>query len=343
MKHPFHVPLYDDKPLWDIWGSMYHLALLGVADELHLFEALESQALSLPELARKLEIGFRAAETVTSVLAGLNFLKKEAGKINLTEQAKIYLLPGSPFYWGALFKSSNMREEHKALRIALKHDGNPFSAYGKSFTDDWTQNSISLETARMFADLMHGMIFAPAVSAVKNEIFSHTTRLLDVGGGAGSFGIAFAYECPQSRATVFDLPPVCKIAQEYIQKFNVNERVDVYPGNFFADLWPRGYDGICFSNIFHDWPPDRCRTLAASAYDALEPGGRIFLHEMLLDDEKFGPLAAACFDLWMFVNFSAQQYSQDELFHVLADAGFEEPGVLSTFGYYSVVHAVKPG
>jgi acyl transferase domain-containing protein/NAD(P)-dependent dehydrogenase (short-subunit alcohol dehydrogenase family)/SAM-dependent methyltransferase len=337
----FQVSAVDDKILWDIWLSMYHLATVSVADEINLFQALETTPLSFAELAKQLGISTRAAETLSGILIGLNLLKKDAGKLSLTPQAEMYLVPSSPFYWGELLHQVRGRTEHKALLIAVRQDRNPFSVYGR-LSDDWESSSLSLETARKFTSLMHSMIFAPAHNAVKSGLFEPVTRLLDVGGGSGCFGIVFVKAYPGRQAGIFDLPPVCEITKEYLRQFAVEGQVSVHPGNFFKDAWPKGYDGLCFSNIFHDWSPENCKKLARSAYETLEPGGSIFLHEMLLDEDKSGPLTTAFFDLYMFMDFSAQQFTQAELMDMLNEAGFQEPTITQTFGYYSVVSARKP-
>ena len=67
----------------------------------------------------------------------------------------------------------------------------------------------------------------------------------------------------------------------------------------FTDPWPAGYDGIFFSNVFHDWDRASCLHLAKRSYAALPPGGRIFLHEVVLNDTKDGPLVAAAFSMEM--------------------------------------------
>ena len=49
-----------------------------------------------------------------------------------------------------------------------------------------------------------------------------------------------------------------------------------------------GYDALFFSNVWHDWNVRTCQWLAARAFAALPSGGRIMLHEMLLDEDGAG-------------------------------------------------------
>ncbi len=53
---------------------MYRLAAVSVADEIHLFESVGADSLSMSELARKLGISFRATEAMTTILAAFNLL-----------------------------------------------------------------------------------------------------------------------------------------------------------------------------------------------------------------------------------------------------------------------------
>ncbi|RUR18431.1 hypothetical protein ELY21_08200 [Legionella sp. km535] len=56
------LPDVQDKFMWDIWMSMYHLPILTVADELALFEHLIIGSLSLIELAEELRLSCRSIE-----------------------------------------------------------------------------------------------------------------------------------------------------------------------------------------------------------------------------------------------------------------------------------------
>ena len=77
------------------------------------------------------------------------------------------------------------------------------------------------------------------------------------------------------------------------------------------------------------------------SYQALEPGGRILIHEALFDDDKTGPFRIAAFNVAIFWAAGGQQYTGRELSTMLADAGFQETQVTPTSGYYSIVTGRK--
>ena len=172
--------------------------------------------------------------------------------------------------------------------------------------------------------------------------FDGVRRLLDVGGGSGCFSIALAQQRPRLRATVMDLPAMTRLADRYIEDAGVRAQVDTRVVDMFREAWPEGYDAIFMSNIFHDWNQDTCAVLAARSLEALPPGGRILLHEMLLADDGSGPLAAAGFSMMMLAGTQGRQYSFSELARILTDAGFVDPQVTEAHGDFSLVSARKP-
>ena len=96
-----------------------------------------------------------------------------------------------------------------------------------------------------------------------------------------------------------------------------------------------------FSNVFHDWDRASCLHLAKRSFAALPPGGRIFLHEVLLNDTKDGPLVAVAFSMEM-LQLRGKQYSVEELDHLLQEVGFTGTTVTPTYAYYLLVSASKP-
>ena len=68
----------------------------------------------------------------------------------------------------------------------------------------------------------------------------------------------------------------------------------------------------------------------------------MFLHEMLINDEGSGPLAAASFSMIMVAGTKGRQYSFAELAGFLEGAGFADVRAIDSYGYYSLVSGQKP-
>jgi O-methyltransferase len=153
--------------------------------------------------------------------------------------------------------------------------------------------------------------------------------------------ISMAQAHPHLRCTVMELPAMCEVAQTYIAAGEVNGRVDTTAVDMFRQPWPRGYDAVFFSNIWHDWNFKTCRFLADRTFEILPPGGRIMLHEMLLNDDGSGPATAAAFSMLMLLGTQGQQFTFGELKGILEDAGFSGIVVRQTYGHYSIVTGYK--
>jgi acetylserotonin N-methyltransferase len=83
------------------------------------------------------------------------------------------------------------------------------------------------------------------------------------------------------------------------------------------------------------------KPLAARANEALPSGGRIMLHEMLLDDDGAGPATTAAFSMLMLLATQGQQFTFGEIKELLEQAGFKDIRTQHTASYYSITTGYK--
>ena len=338
------TPSFDDRPIWDVWLSVYWMPSLAAADELGLFEALQARAASAEELAERLELSAAALKALLPLLASLGFLAVRLGRYHLTGPAELYLIKQSPLYWGHAFAIHRQNPWASRMMAALKsRPVESLSILGEQQrpVDSWESGELDPAMARMLCAFMHSHSLPAALGLAGSPRFGSTKRLLDVGGGSGCFSIALAERRPELRCTILELPVMGELAKAYIEAADLQVRVQTCPLDMFRQPWPGGHDAVLMSNIFHDWDEQTCARLARMAFDALEPGGRIHLHEMLLDDQGTGPLPAAAFAMQMLVGTNGRQYSAAELARPLEDAGFADIEVDAAYGYFSLVTAVR--
>ena len=336
------TPLIDNKPILETLFSRWRAPCMSVGVELGFFEELNAAPASAAELAKRLELNERAMRAVLAVLAGSDLLYSRGGRYGLTAAARTYLLKDSHFFFGAkLMTQARTMNEFGELLKALRHK-DEYKGERKRPVEGWEAGQISPEMAKNLAAYMQAECVGLAAGAAKSGVYKGVKKMLDVGGGSGVMSIAIASHQPDTTCTVMDLPTMCAEAAEYIKKAGMEDKIDTKVVDMFRQPWPTDYDGMVFSNIYHDWRFDTCATISALAFKALQPGGRIFLHEMLLDDDLGGPVATAGFSTQMLLGTQGQQFSFLELKGLLEEAGFVDIGVTHTFGYYSVVTGVKP-
>jgi 3-hydroxy-5-methyl-1-naphthoate 3-O-methyltransferase len=332
-------PTVDDRAIWDLWLSQYQLPVVLVADELGLFGLLHAKPSDQAEICAQLSLSPRSAEALLAVLAASGFVVKRQARFHLTNVSRTYLLKDSEFYWVPMLRGTGRGQlGADALMDVLRTDQLDYDA---RISRRWERGEMTLEEARGSNQRMHSHSWPAALGLARGGAFSTVRRLLDVAGGSGCFSIALALQYPTLRCTVAELPVVAADTRRYIERYGCEDRVDTHPFNMFRDPWPEGYDAIFFSNVFHDWDPDRRDELTSRTFSALPPGGRIYLHEMLLDDAHDGPLPPALFSV-MMLGTRGKQFSAAELADKLTRAGFVDPSATHNYGYYSLVCASKP-
>jgi SAM-dependent methyltransferase len=114
---------------------------------------------------------------------------------------------------------------------------------------------------------------------VENHDFSQYQKILDIGGNSGEFVRQICAKHSNISATVFDLPLVCHIGEEYISSHPESGRVNFIKGNALTDTLPDKYDLISFKSMLHDWPENLACQLINQAVQSLNPGGTLLIFE----------------------------------------------------------------
>jgi hypothetical protein len=336
----FHRPRTDDRPLWDVVFGVYGYPALLIAHRLKLFPLLAKKARSLSEVCEALKIKRRPAEAILTTATSLGFLELRDQRYSLTAVAQDYLLETSPTYFGFyldLIINNYSVCSFESLEKAVLTDSAPVYGGGDIFKTHEEQ----AELARSFTRGMHSISMGPALAWPEAIDLSKHRVMLDVGGGSGAHSIGALLKWPNLRAVVFDLPPVCEVAEEFCARHGLEHRIQTHVGDMWGDPFPAA-DLHFYSLIYHDWTPEKCRFLTKKSFESLEPGGRIIIHEALYNDAKTGPFPAAAFSMIMMGWTEGEQYSGRELSAMLTDAGFRDIQVKPTFGYCSIVSSLKP-
>ncbi len=81
--------------------------------------------------------------------------------------------------------------------------------------------------------------------------FGHHTRILDLGGGTGSFLLAILSRFDKLQATLYDLSPVAAATRPWLARTPYEARIQIAEGDFFKDPLPHDHDAIIVANIIH--------------------------------------------------------------------------------------------
>jgi len=332
-----------DRGVWDAWLSSYWLPAVTAAADCGVFAALDESESSLEEVSDRLGLDRRALLAVARMLASLGFVALSADKLCATDVSRAYLVGTSDFSMLPAIRLGLHRSLHDQLVAALRGDAAASAASrAKLPAEDWARGAIGADRAATVAAVMQAHSLPAANALARSGLLTGVRHLLDAGGGSGCYSIALAEQYPELHATVLDLPAMCECAARYIAKAGLQSRIGVFSADMLRREWPIGYEAILLCNVLHDWSFETSADLVSRAFAALTSGGRILVHEMLLDDDGAGPPTTAAFSLMMLLATWGQQFTREELYSLFRQAGFRDFRTTPTHGYYSLVEARRP-
>lgn len=307
---------WNPQTLLNLSNSYWQTCVLHAAVKLDLFTTLDDQPLRADELAEKVEANKNGLERLLVPLVAMELLLKEDNRFACTRAAAIFLSRKSPLYLGHIVQHHRQLMESWAHLDEAVKSGYPVRRPYAGDDPEWRRNFLM----GMF-DL--AMLLAPKL--VGRIDLTGRRRLLDLGGGPGTWAIHFCQKNPQLHATVYDLPTSRTFAEETIARFAMQERVTFEAGDFLRNDVAGHYDVVWISHILHGEGPPEARTILEKAASVLEPGGLLLIHEFVLDDDGSGPLFPALFSLNMLLGTpTGRSYSEKELFNMLRKAGFKD-------------------
>jgi precorrin-6B methylase 2 len=148
-------------------------------------------------------------------------------------------------------------------------------------------------------------------------------KLLDIGGGSGSYTQAFLEASPDLSATIFDLPSAINIAQRRLAPTGLLDRIKLVAGDFYKDELPTGHDLALLSAIIHQNSPKQNIEMYKKVFRALLPGGRLVIRDHVMSPDHTQPASGAFFAVNMLVvTAGGSTYSFEEIKSGLKSAGF---------------------
>ncbi len=303
----------DPLPIFETAIGFMRAKHLFVAAELGIFETLADGPKTLADLARDLKLPPRTARIIVDAVTALGFLHREGDSYRNSEVAQAYLSGKGPVDMRAFTRFWNRLSYRRWITLEDSVRLGRGASGEFNFTPD--EQKIFSEGAEGFS--------APQAAALPQKYdFNRHRRLLDLGGGTGSFIRAIAQSCPQLQNTLFEFPAAASVARQKLNGTPLADRVAIVEGDFLADPIPAGHDAFLLANVVHVLTAEQNQRLLKRVREAVTPGARLLLVDLWTNAAHTEPLTAALMaGEFLVIAGNGDVYSVDE-----AKAWFSQTG-----------------
>lgn len=312
----------EARALFDLCSGFIYSQVLLACVQLRLFEALAAGPLPEAAMAARARLTPEAMSRLVSAAASLRLLRRTgAGEVALGSLGAAMVgnagLAAMIEHHALVYRDladplALLRGEQAPAALAAYW---PYAADGAHATLD--DAAVAPYTALMAAT--QPLVSAEVLAAYD---FSRHRRLLDVGGGDGSFLAAIGSANSHLSVHLFDLPAVAVRGAARFAASGLAGRATVTGGDFLADSLPEGADIVSLVRVIHDHDDARVLRILRAARAALPPGGTLLVAEPLADTPGAEPIGAAYFGFYLLAMGRGEARSVASLAALLGAAGF---------------------
>lgn len=310
--------------------------VLAAAADLDVFNALAGEPLPAAALAGKLACDVRGMTILLDALAATGLLQKTAARYAVPPPLAPLLVDDSPQSVAPMLRHQANCLRRWAQLPWVVRSGAPAERVPSLRGEEADQEA--------FIGAMHAIAKAVAGPLIREINPGGFRCVLDVGGASGTWTLAWLEAEPAARAILFDLPAVIPLAQTRLTASGFAGRITLVAGDFERDPLPGGADLAWVSAIIHQNSRVQNRDLFRRLATALEPGGRVLIRDIVLEEDRTAPVAGTLFAVNMLVATpGGNSYTLGEIREDLTSAGFADVRLIRRDdGMHAVVAACLP-
>ncbi len=314
--------------LFDLTAGFVYSQILAACVETGLFELLAKGAMTVGAIAEHTRIPEENARRLLKAAAALDLAESRPGDrfaLGPLGAAMIGNDGVSAMIRHHAILYEDLRDPLALFRNRATGGLHRYWAYAGGETPPADSKDCEDYTALMAAS--QAMIAAEFIDAY--PLAKHR-RLLDVGGGDGSFLIAAGRAAPRLELALFDLPPVADIAACRLRAEGLGERASTHGGSFLRDPLPGGADLVTLNRVLHDHDDDDALAVLKGVRRAIARGGTLAITEPMADTPGARASGDAYFGVYLLAMGQGRPRTLGEIAGLLRRAGFGDIRQLPT-------------
>ncbi len=303
------------EPIVQVATGFMAAKLLFVANELGLFEKLASGPATLQELAERARLPQRTTRIVLDAMVALGFADRHGDQYQNSQVAATFLAGQAPTdlraflrFWNRLSYARWMKLE-EAVRSSQPVFG---------------ELSFTPEEQRLFSQGVEAFTTGQAVALATCYDWSRHHRVLDLGGGTGSFLLALLSRHPTLKCTLFEAPAAAAVARQRLHGSEGEGKIEVVEGDFLKDPIPGGHDAVIIANVVHVLSPQNNLEVLRRTRKQVTEGAHLLLVDFWTDPTHTQPVFAALMAGEFLINAGGDVYSEEEARGWLEKSGWRK-------------------
>ena len=313
--------------------------LIVAAAEAKIFDYLGEDELSGEDLAHIAKLDTRATRLVLDGLVGLGVLKKNGQKYSNTSASMTHLRQESDQSHAVRLWISGTRQWEQLPHILKTGRLPETNVEAEAWNNDSGENNAFIRS-------MYDIGWLAAQSVAESIDLAQVNHMIDLGGGPAHYTIAMLERSPDLQATLVDLPLTLMVAKDTLKRSGMDKRVELVACDLFKSdsdipIQSRTTDLILISHLVHMEGPEQNAILIQKAAHLLRPGGKLYIHDMYLEEDRAHPQLSSLFAVHMLaMTQRGELYPASTMCGWLENAGLS-PRVVSTSPF--LVEGAKPG
>ncbi len=301
------------EPILQVASGFMAAKHLFVANEIGLFEKLAHGSATLDTLAERTGIARNRVRILADALVALGLIERQGDQYQNGPVAMAFLSGAGPGDLRPLLRFWN----HLSYPMWTKLEEAVRTGQGQGTM------ALSGEQQRIFSEGVEAIQAGPSGALPTAYDFSRHRRVLDLGGGTGSWLSALLHHYPDLEGTLFELPNAATLAQQRLAGDPGAKRAGVVAGDFFKDTIPEGHDAVLIANVIHLLSAAHNLELLKRTRAQVPDGARLLLADFWTDETHTQPLFAALMAGEFFViTGEGDVYSEEDVRGWLQKSGW---------------------
>jgi len=294
---------YHTDSIFQVASGFMASKHLYVANEVGLFKHLADGPVTLDELSQRIGVPCHNIRVLADAMVVIGFVERQGDSYQNGPVASTFLSGRTAAdlrpllrFWNKISYPAwvHLEETIRTSRPAVGH--------------------LEEELTKIVSEGVEALTSGAAMALRMIHDFRQHRRVLDLGGGTGSFLVALLRQHQGLEATLFDVPDVAAIARQRLASNPLMKHVKIVEGDIFKDPIPPEHDVILVANVVHLLSPAHNRELLRRIREQIANKTRLLLVDLWTDpthtQPTFGALLAGEF---MIASGEGASYGVEEM------------------------------